>query len=373
MINYVSNLPADLRTGGFSAMNASALEALRRSWPVNYAGPVDPPVEVWRKGVSKLERLAALGGEFFFYSRPRLAAIATEAALRCRPEAHLDFFHGFTPWIATRPTRPYIAWSDCTFRDYIDIYHRRADFRATDLARIESAEAAWMQRAASVAFTSAWAAGRAVSDYNLDRSKVSVVGIFGEINLPEADAYAGGRDFAFISTNFAAKGGQVVLAAYRRLRDRYPNAGLTVVGDAPLGLAGEQGVTVAGYLRKEVEAENTRLSAILGSSRAVVHPTRSDITPLTLVEAGYFGCPVVSTRRFAIPEIVEDGTTGLLIDDPADAGALASAMASIIESDSAYAAMRKAAWTKTRREFTRERFEKRLIHCVKSLLNNAIA
>ncbi len=254
MINYVSNLPAGLRTGGFSAMNAAALEALRRRWPVHYAGPVDPPVEAWRKGLSKLARFAELGGDFFFFSRPRLAAIANEVARRCRPDATADFFHGFTPWIATRPSRPYLAWSDCTFRDYIDIYHQRADFRATDLARIEAAEAEWMRGAAKVAFTSTWAARRAVANYNLDMANVMVVGIFGEINLPEADAYAGGRDFAFISTNFDAKGGPVVLAAYRRLRERYPNAGRTVVGDAPLGLAGEQGVTVAGFLRKEVEA-----------------------------------------------------------------------------------------------------------------------
>jgi glycosyltransferase involved in cell wall biosynthesis len=40
--------------------------------------------------------------------------------------------------------------------------------------------------------------------------------------------------------------------------------------------------------------------------RALVNATRNDICPLLLVEAGYVGCPVISTRKFAIPEIIDN-------------------------------------------------------------------
>ena len=368
MINYVSNLPADLRTGGFSAMNAMALEVLQKRWPVHYAGPINPPARFWPKAVSKFLRATGGRGDFFFFSRARLSAIADEVTKSCRAEARADFFHGFTPWIATRPIRPYIAWSDCTFRDYVNVYHRPAQFSVGDVARIEAAEAAWMRGAAGLGFTSDWAARRATADYDLDPARVVVVGIFGEIALPAAEVYAGGREFAFISTNFEAKGGVVVLDALRRLRERHPDAGLTIVGDAPANIADHPGVKLAGFLHKEDPVENARLREILGTSRAVVHPTRSDIAPLLAVEAGYFGCPVISSRRFAIPEIVADGETGLLLNDPADSSALAQAMAWMLESGDAYAAMRRAAWNRSRRELSKARFERRLLDAVEAAL-----
>lgn len=51
-----------------------------------------------------------------------------------------------------------------------------------------------------------------------------------------------------------------------------------------------------------------------------------DITPNALIEAMALGLPVVSTTSGAIPEIVEDGVSGVLVP-PGDATALASAIA----------------------------------------------
>ncbi len=133
MINFISNLPHDLRSGGFSAMNAAALAALRTAHDVQYTGPINPRVVTWQKAVSKALRVAGAPGDFYFFSRRRLNTIAREVEAQCGGEATLDFFHGFTPWIHTKPGRPYIAWSDCTFHDYIDIFHRRGTFRTSDL------------------------------------------------------------------------------------------------------------------------------------------------------------------------------------------------------------------------------------------------
>ena len=42
MINFVSNLPADLRSGGFSGLNWAAREAISKAEAVAYVGPVNP-------------------------------------------------------------------------------------------------------------------------------------------------------------------------------------------------------------------------------------------------------------------------------------------------------------------------------------------
>jgi len=357
-------------------MNAAAFAALAGRHALNYAGPIDPPVAPWDKAISKALRTTGLGGDFPAFSEQRLTAIAGEVERQVRPDAELDFFHGLTPWIATRPRRPYVAWSDCTFADYIEIYHDRARFRAEDLARIETAEAAWLTSASRVLFSSDWAAGRAVDRYGLEPARVGSVGIFGEVEPPDRDAYLGGASFVFVSTDFDAKGGPVVLDAFRRLRESHSQATLTIVGAAPGDVvgagAGAAGVSYAGYLRKEVPEDYRRFRDILGGAVALVHPTRRDIAPLLLVEAALFGCPAIASRAYAIPELVEDGRTGWLIDHPSDPGEVAAAMRRLLD-DPDYRRLRANAWRRARAEHGRDRFEARLLAGVDQALAEARA
>jgi len=368
VINYVSNLPRELRSGGFSAMNAAAAAALASQYELHYVGPIDPPFIAAEKLASKALRLLGRPGRFAFFSPRRLEGIAAEVARKSRPDAALNFFHGFTPWIHTQSQRPYVAWSDCTFRDYIDIYHARAAFDAADLERIERAEGRWLRGAARVLLKCQWAAERAVRDYGLAPERVSSVGSFGEIDPPERDAYAGGQGFAFVSTDFAAKGGRTVLEAFASVRREFPGVTLTVVGDAPASAPSVDGVIFTGFLRKENAVEAAQMRQILASARALVHPTLSDVAPLIVVEAAYFGCPSVSSRRFAIPELVEHDSTGLLLEEPRDVTALAAAMRRLLVDEDAYRAMRVAAWTQSRRLHSRARFDERLQAAVASVL-----
>ncbi|MEJ8572822.1 glycosyltransferase family 4 protein [Microbaculum marinum] len=366
MINFVSHLPRDLVSGGFSAMNVAALTALEKAEEVHYAGPVELRSNPVEKAVSKVLRTIGRPGAFAQYSRSRMAAVALEVAKMSVPEARLDFFHGFTPWVLSRPSRPYVAWSDCTFPDYIEVFHDRRQFSEGDLDRIERAEGAWLRSAAKVLFTSEWAADRAASRYGLDRSRLGSVGIFGEIDAPREDVFHGGAAFLFISTNFNAKGGQTVLAAFRALKQECPEATLTVVGDCPAGLAREPGIVFEGFLRKENPAQNARLRQTLANARAIVHPTLSDIAPLSIVEAAYFGCPAIASRRYAIPELVEHGRSGILLDDPTDASELVTAMRWMLQDGEAYALQRRGAWSRSREHFSKRRFEERLTGFVRA-------
>jgi glycosyltransferase involved in cell wall biosynthesis len=310
-------------------------------------------------------------GSFFFFSELRLRKIADEVHARRRPDAQLDFFHGFTPWILSRPGRSYIAWGDCTFHDYVNIFHRREEFDGQDVKRIEQAESGWLRNAHRVLFTSNWAVQRAVRDYGLDPRRVSSVGIFGELDMPSRDAYTGGNEFAFVSTNFEAKGGRMVLKAFRDVRKHHPEATLVVIGDRPSGATAEAGVSFTGYLRKEVPDEYRRFQQILGGARALVGATSSDICPLQCIEAGYVGCPVIMARKFAIPEIVDDGRTGLLLD-PVDSRNVGSAMQWMLEHPGEYERMRLAAWNKARGQYSRARFEERLQACVEASLEDGV-
>jgi glycosyltransferase involved in cell wall biosynthesis len=55
----------------------------------------------------------------------------------------------------------------------------------------------------------------------------------------------------------------------------------------------------------------------------------NDIIPNVILEAMAMGVPVVATRLTAIPELIEDGESGLLVP-PNDAAALADAIERLI-------------------------------------------
>jgi glycosyltransferase involved in cell wall biosynthesis len=359
LINFVSNIPRDLRSGGFSAMSAAAYKALCKVDNVHYAGPINPPVILRQKLASKLSRTMGLKGNFFAFSRERLDAIAAEVEERCAPDAQFDFFHGFTPWVLTRPPRPYVTWSDCTFRDYIDIYHHREMFQLADIGRIEDAEARWLAGAHRIGFSSAWAARRAVNYYGCDASRVRVVGNFGEVEAPKTDEYAGAKTFAFVSTNFEAKGGYTLLSAFQKLRRWHPTASVVVVGAQPSNCAQRPGVSFTGYLRKEVPSESATFNKILAASRALVHPTKSDISPLIIIEASFFGCPAIAPNRFAIPELVDDGVTGILLQDM-NQNELVDAMNWMLENEAEYQEMRKRSRAKVTTHYSKAAFESRM-------------
>jgi glycosyltransferase involved in cell wall biosynthesis len=75
-----------------------------------------------------------------------------------------------------------------------------------------------------------------------------------------------------------------------------------------------------------------------------------DITPNALIEAMAMGLPVVSTAIGGVPEIVEDGVSGLIVP-PGDAAALAGALEALIRDPERSAALGAAARRRVETKF----------------------
>jgi L-malate glycosyltransferase len=71
---------------------------------------------------------------------------------------------------------------------------------------------------------------------------------------------------------------------------------------------------------------------------------------LSILEAMCFGCPSVSTRVGGIPELVEDGESGLLVPS-GDVGALAGALQALIDDETRRRALGRAAQARARERF----------------------
>ena len=127
------------------------------------------------------------------------------------------------------------------------------------------------------------------------------------------------------------KGIQELIVAYAKIADDAPRAHLRIVGEAAnrdyasalhrqvreLGL--ETRVTISGPLPQG------ELAVAMARARLLVLPSYSEGLPKVLVEAMLCGTPVLATAVDGIPEIVEDGVSGWLVQ-PGDVDSLADKM-----------------------------------------------
>ena len=75
---------------------------------------------------------------------------------------------------------------------------------------------------------------------------------------------------------------------------------------------------------------------------------------LSLIEAMAAGKPVVATRTGAVPDIVEDGRSGVLVQ-PEDAASLAAGIARLLDDPAAAARMGQDAQARVREAFSLDR------------------
>jgi glycosyltransferase involved in cell wall biosynthesis len=143
--------------------------------------------------------------------------------------------------------------------------------------------------------------------------------------------------------NFLQKGGDVVLEAFTLLRQRFPDLTWHIVGGRPPSTVDSMpGVTWEGILDPGKPDERDRLEIILANAFLLLHPTREDTSPLVITEAAYFGCPSISINRFAIPELVINGVTGILVESP-EAGSFVRSVTELLENPQRYGDMRRNA------------------------------
>jgi len=123
--------------------------------------------------------------------------------------------------------------------------------------------------------------------------------------------------------------------AERRVRDRIAGLGL------------EDHVHVTGFLANPFP--------LVASLDVLAHPALRDPFPLALLEAMALGRTIVASRVSGIPEMLEDGVSGVLVP-PGDAAALGAAVARLLEDPARAAAIGDAALARLRTRFSLDAF-----------------
>ncbi|MEM4283847.1 MAG: glycosyltransferase family 4 protein [Candidatus Caldarchaeum sp.] len=139
-----------------------------------------------------------------------------------------------------------------------------------------------------------------------------------------------------------------------------PGWQLWIVGEGPLRLRLEELIHAKGLdERIKFLGERRDVPDILKASDIFVLTSRWEGMPLTLIEAMLAGLPVIATRVGGVPELVEDGVTGLLVP-PKDALTLRSALERLLSSAETRQRMGEAGRHRALEHFTVEQMINRV-------------
>lgn len=160
----------------------------------------------------------------------------------------------------------------------------------------------------------------------------------------DTDFFHPGEKQAF--ANFVAcgrfvekKGPQFTLQAFRKLHQKYPGATLTMIGNGPLfeecsAMVSEWGmdevVNFPGVLTPEQVRDVYKEAFAFVQHSMRPENNDSEGLPLAILEACACELPVVATRHGGIPDVIEDGVNGFLVDEK-DVEAMAACMIQLLE------------------------------------------
>ena len=165
-----------------------------------------------------------------------------------------------------------------------------------------------------------------------------------------------GKNLLFVGRLAGVKGVPVLLDALKMLEVKHTDLKVTMIGDGPERAALESRsqnmglaylVDFVGY-KSQADAAET-----LSKTDIFVLPSFAEGVPVVLMEAMAASVPVITTHVAGIPELIEDGTHGILTH-PGDARSLAVAIEKLLDNPALATEMGKLGREKVSAEFNIE-------------------
>jgi glycosyltransferase involved in cell wall biosynthesis len=221
-------------------------------------------------------------------------------------------------WMSRVPSVISIDATPIQYDRFGDVYaHERSGERVESVKRWLN-QRAFAKSAAMISW-SAWSKQSLVDDYGVPASKVTVLAPGVDIakwapQVTRTRGFDTPMQVLFVGGDLKRKGGSVLIEAVRRMRQSASNdatvAGIELHLVTGADIENESGIVVHRGLRPNSAALIERYH----QADVFCLPTLGDCLPMVLSEAGAAGLPLVSTAVGAIPEIVGDGRTGLIVD-----------------------------------------------------------
>lgn len=231
------------------------------------------------------------------------------------------------------PARRFVTFEDSTVLQARESYqwpHLRG-LTEEDLHRYADRQRRIYESAVACCCTTHWVAESITRSYGIPADRVFVVG--NGQNHPAREATP--RDWSnprylFVGVDWTRKNGAAVVSAFTRVRERYPDARLDVVGGHPR--LEVPGVVGHGPLSRENPADRERIAAMYRSATAFVMPSLHEPAGIVYVEAGSAGVPSIGGTNGGSATLIGPG--GLVVD-PLDADQIYAAMLRLADPETA--------------------------------------
>lgn len=224
--------------------------------------------------------------------------------------------------IETLRRTPTVVGLDATSRQSLRLLPYRAPTRFSSVSQRPNLalERRVYSAADAIVAKSQWARQSLLDDYDIDPARIHLIPYGIEVaplpDVPRADDL-----IVFVGRSMQRKGGWLLLDAWRRwLR---PHARLMLITPEPV--PAEPGLTVVA----DVRPGDGRLNSLLAGATVLAFPSTGDTFGYAALEAMAMETPVVAARSAAIPELVTDGLTGVVVE-PDDTAALAAGLERVL-------------------------------------------
>lgn len=174
----------------------------------------------------------------------------------------------------------------------------------------------------------------------------------------------------FVGRLVPGKGADVLLRAAPRVLSRYPNSRFVLVGDGPArreleSLASQLGVTD----RVLFAGVREDMPQVYRSFDLLVLPSFCEAMPMCVLEAMAAGKPVIATRVGAVPKLIEDDETGILIE-PGDVAGLSAAILNLLEDPQRAHRLGKSGQTRATEQFSDHAMACEYVHLYSEVTNS---
>lgn len=253
--------------------------------------------------------------------------------------------------LTRRPGKHTVSYHDGNLASRLNSPYGYPSINQTILDRALKHERQLYQNLDHIFTMSKWLADSFVRDFGVKAAKLTAIGA--GINLPHVREIVNksydSPNMLFIGKEFERKGGKFLFEAFSQVRQEIPGATLTVIGPELSDLP--SGVSCLKYVSKQATGGLSALLDEYARASIFVMPSLYEPFGIVFAEAMAHRLPCIGTRICAMPEIIEDGRTGLLVP-PKDSQSLATAMLTLLKSPDMCAQFGAAGYNKYLAQYT---------------------
>jgi hypothetical protein len=289
------------------------------------------PVNAEFRGAGRVARHLGMSWADQATSRAFATAFSATANRRLRGAGRLDGVVMIGTSYSLSTPAPVVTFEDMTVAQALrqpDSIYATLDNAAA--ARWKARQQRTYERSHRCCVSSRWVADSLREDYGIPESKVHVVGLGNNLEVPPVRREWDTPRFLFVGVDWERKRGAAVLDGFAAVRERYPEATLDLVGGHPPVEA--DGVIGHGILPLNSKEGKRRYARLLSHATCLLMPSTFEPYGIAYLDAAVAGMPSIGTTVGGAADAV--GDCGRVVD-PNDQRALSRAMLELADAETA--------------------------------------